>query len=712
MAYQNDKDLLKYAVELYDKYDGISEDTDGAAETADGEKLIAEAVEIFKRLAGFGDAVAEYYLGNCYNFGMGVEDDRKHAKLLWESAAFKGNIDAMKSIAEEYEYIDEDYYKAELWYKKAAEAGDTESYRSIGDLYFLAMPKYDYKKAFYWYDKAAKAGDAKSLLYSGKALAYDGEADADAYKQAFDLYNEALKSGVTEAYYNIGYAYYMGQGVKKNLEEGVKWLKKAVEAGDDVAPDILKMAESDIKFNQARQNKSPAPVKNEKKYATPYKRSGLEEIGIFIDDAKDELLLDEYNKRSFGRVDLSKPYNIINLEKKPEQLFILTVVAPLMCLIPIVMIIIIWTVGAPLNVSIFVTIFVGIVGGIIITALIFTNMQARQKLKKRKKQIAAVKTAYLQTGYLSKAKTEEFLHGSAGAYYTVTYTCRYADFSGRINNLCSEYNLRFNYNPRLAVGDFVGVCISDDGVSVALLDGCTAEGGKTIGKDLYSAPGKPFKNTDKNTEKSGAINNNTAAVRDIYNEFHQIADKKLIEQYEKNEFYRLDPSHPVKRPQDSWKKIETPIIFAAPLLMLVFVTVIFWKTLGEIFRNGFPNVDTIVAVCVFFGIPILLIIIIAIRFFPAHSKDKNLLNAAIRDGTVVMGYVTGRDKFVTRSNNKQYVNIKINYRYIDREKIIHAETYSSSSVSASPLSLKEGEQVAVLFNAGKSYLLREYTLRK
>ena len=54
---------------------------------------------------------------------------------------------------------------------------------------------------------------------------------ADKNAEAFQILLPLAQQGIAEAESNIGFMYFVGQGVKRDLGEAVKWLKDAAEKG-------------------------------------------------------------------------------------------------------------------------------------------------------------------------------------------------------------------------------------------------------------------------------------------------------------------------------------------------------------------------------------------------------------------------------------------------------------------------------------------------
>ena len=67
----------------------------------------------------------------------------------------------------------------------------------------------------------------------------DGEGVKKTLNEAVKWYRKAAEQGDVGAQYRLGYLYEDGEGVKKNLNEAVKWYKKAADQGNEAAADAL-----------------------------------------------------------------------------------------------------------------------------------------------------------------------------------------------------------------------------------------------------------------------------------------------------------------------------------------------------------------------------------------------------------------------------------------------------------------------------------------
>ena len=86
------------------------------------------------------------------------------------------------------------------------------------------------------------------------ALSYEHGRDGfkQDYQQAFALYCKAALQGDAESAYNIGFMYFNGRGLTRNLSLAVRWFKQAAEAGDKQASQML------VRFRDLAPSDDPA----------------------------------------------------------------------------------------------------------------------------------------------------------------------------------------------------------------------------------------------------------------------------------------------------------------------------------------------------------------------------------------------------------------------------------------------------------------------
>ena len=214
-----------------------------------------------------GDAEAQYNLGIRYLDG----GDHSEAFKWLMKAANKGHVDAQYALAGLYK----DEQERLKWYLKAAENGHIKAQYALGTHYYNngSIDNQNNKEAFKWFMKAAEQGDAQAQNSIGIIYLRIDERNAGLDKQdllqaikwfqkaaeqkdqeakiyLIGCYVELAKRGDAEYQYIVGsmyedensYSYFEDwRGVKigQDLEEAIKWYKKAAAQGHVGAKEAL-----------------------------------------------------------------------------------------------------------------------------------------------------------------------------------------------------------------------------------------------------------------------------------------------------------------------------------------------------------------------------------------------------------------------------------------------------------------------------------------
>jgi uncharacterized protein len=124
-----------------------------------------------------GDAKSQFTLAAAYILQFGVAEDRKKTEYWCRKAAKQGYAIAQWYLGNRYEYgidgiVQKDQKKAMYWYVKAvrswtiaAEQGDAEAQYELGRCYDCGYGvKEDKEKAVLWWTKAAEQGHFEATL--------------------------------------------------------------------------------------------------------------------------------------------------------------------------------------------------------------------------------------------------------------------------------------------------------------------------------------------------------------------------------------------------------------------------------------------------------------------------------------------------------------------------------------------------------------------
>ena len=181
-AYQNAKEiLLEY------------ENTEAAK---------AEQVRMLERLWNAGFTVAAHLLGKCWRDGMGVLPDDE---------------------------------QAELWFRRAAEAGHDFSQYALGK---LLQSQKRMEEAVSWYEKAAAQGNPYAAYRLGKLYLEGTDVPKDVAK-AVEYLSDAAQEGNQYAQYTLGKLYLTGQDVIQDREQAYRWFWESASQGNEYAQFFL-----------------------------------------------------------------------------------------------------------------------------------------------------------------------------------------------------------------------------------------------------------------------------------------------------------------------------------------------------------------------------------------------------------------------------------------------------------------------------------------
>ncbi len=315
---------------------------------------LTEALEMFTKLANFGDARAMYHLGELYSFGYNVIPVNKETARQWRkkgaelgdilaklntayvydkgsaerigiineviddvhAMANAGDVFAQNELADLYmngEGVDKNEQLQLEWLEKSANGGYFRAIEKLGDFYFY---KNDVDTAINWYKKGAERGDAASYHDLGEI--YRGTKSL--YKMAFDYYVKASELGDIYAAAKVGYFYdgYWGKGViPVNYDEAFKWYSIGAERGDSKA--LLFLGQMYEYGNGTQKNLETAMACYEKAYEEGNSDAASWIGGIY----KENNNLDEaikWYEISYETGDVFAPYALGGLYEKKNNL--------------------------------------------------------------------------------------------------------------------------------------------------------------------------------------------------------------------------------------------------------------------------------------------------------------------------------------------------------------------------------------------------------
>lgn len=169
-------------------------------ESTEAEK--AEQVQTLERLWEGGFPAAAHQLGRCWRDGLGVLPDDE---------------------------------RAELWFRRGAEAGYDFSRYALGR---LLETRKQTEEAVACYEKAAAQGNPAAAYRLGKLYLQGALVPKDVPK-ALEYLTASAKEGSPFAQYTLGKLYLMGKDVEPDREEAYRWFQASAQQGNPYAQFFL-----------------------------------------------------------------------------------------------------------------------------------------------------------------------------------------------------------------------------------------------------------------------------------------------------------------------------------------------------------------------------------------------------------------------------------------------------------------------------------------
>lgn len=206
--------------------------------------------ERFREEAEKGNADAQVFVGNCYANGDGVAKDIGQAMSWYRKAAMNGHAQAQCDMGVRYLYglgVAKDEIEAYAYFSLA---GSSNSLASQNLSFLQSKLSTDdrllgLKRKKELQDEMA-ANRAGKVVGGGQAERLDGQLsqsnsapseeklrkDSEDDRAKAEGYRTKAEAGDARAQYFLGYSYFNGRGVAKDVDESFKWYRKAAEQGD------------------------------------------------------------------------------------------------------------------------------------------------------------------------------------------------------------------------------------------------------------------------------------------------------------------------------------------------------------------------------------------------------------------------------------------------------------------------------------------------
>lgn len=194
----------------------------------------AEAIKWFQKSYKGGSPYGKYYLGLAYLNGYGIKLDKIKGRNLTDAAsaeieqrAKRGDAEAQYYLGQLYEYEADDIHTALKYYEMASKHDYYPAQLAAAAIYQEIEGEYS-RKAFEIFKKGI---ELKSPIAQYQFAKYyiNGIEVEQSIEKGINLYLESANNNYGLAQAQIGKYYEDGYGVERNIEEAIKWYKKASE---------------------------------------------------------------------------------------------------------------------------------------------------------------------------------------------------------------------------------------------------------------------------------------------------------------------------------------------------------------------------------------------------------------------------------------------------------------------------------------------------
>ena len=201
------------------------------------------AARHFWRLAGMGDAKAQYYLAYTLDTGLGMGKDVVAAARWYKKSADQNYLPAVVYMGYIYSTghgVTRDDKEAFKWYAKAANMGDAIAQNNLASMLRAGHPyRQDLEIAAKWFYAAALQGNTRAQ-YNLATMYRKGEGVPQNGVEALKWYTFAANQGDVYAQNVLGFLYLHGIGVDKDENVAIDWYRRAAEQGHE--PSMMSLA--------------------------------------------------------------------------------------------------------------------------------------------------------------------------------------------------------------------------------------------------------------------------------------------------------------------------------------------------------------------------------------------------------------------------------------------------------------------------------------
>lgn len=246
-----------------------------------------DARKEFESAADEGSSSAMYSLGVMYMNGNGMAPDMRRAHTYWKKGASLGHVESMYNLAVTYKLgdgVEKDYHLAARWFREAAMSGHEKAGPKYVGLYdsdqspnkrevLESLARRGISNAAYrrglletsardrwkWFELASKSRTPGSAYaeYGMADILWEGGLGHIDKGEAIRRYKVAAEDPI-EPYatrdkaIEIGHAYRLGTGVKRDPEAAIWWYRIAETKGwsaDGKIPKLIHVLEEELRKN-------------------------------------------------------------------------------------------------------------------------------------------------------------------------------------------------------------------------------------------------------------------------------------------------------------------------------------------------------------------------------------------------------------------------------------------------------------------------------
>lgn len=221
--------------------------------------------DAIRRKAEEGNLEAQNKLGELYHDAKSVLKDDAQAVIWFRRAAEQGYAAAELNLADMYfegKGVPPDQELFVYWLRRAAEHGDASSQLTLSRTYFTGTYGVQREDALglRWLTKAADAGYAAALLDLARAYEAGRKGVSKDKAKAAYWYQEAAERGNIQAQYFLAERYERGDGVVKDIDRAIFWMRKAADHDEgDFVQNLAAQALSRLEKSRALQQEGDHP---------------------------------------------------------------------------------------------------------------------------------------------------------------------------------------------------------------------------------------------------------------------------------------------------------------------------------------------------------------------------------------------------------------------------------------------------------------------